>query len=842
MFRTTIKQLVARKFRVLSTGVAVIIGVAFMAGTLVLTDTIGRTFDTVFAKADAGVDAYARSKDMVGDGMAGQRNRIDSRLVDAIAKVDGVAAAAPSVQGYAQILDTKGSAVGSTRHGPPSYGGNWITTDQLNPFTLSAGQRPQRPGEVVIDRGTAKTAALSVGDRTSVLTKTGRTSVTIVGIARFGTADSPAGASYALFDIATAEKLVGSPGQIDGVRVAAAHGVSEQRLVARVSRAVPADVEVLTGTKITAEDQSSVAKDLSFFNTFLLIFALVALFVGSFIIYNTFSILVAQRTQETALLRAIGASRRQVLGAVLGEAVAVGAIAAMIGVLAGIGVAIGLKTMLGAMGIDLPAGGLVVSTSTIVISGTTGLLVSVAAALLPARRASKTAPVAAMRAHEGSVDGGRRLVIGLAVGAVGIALMAIGLSGSGIGPVGIGVALVFLGVVMLGPAIAGPVTRLLGTPVAKLRGLPGTLARDNATRNPRRTSATAAALMVGVALVGTMTIFAASAKASVSRTINDAFTGDLVIDSGSADFGGLSPALAHHVAHLPEVDAVTGVRNTTAEVRGHIKQIYGVDPASVGRIFDLGHIHGSLASLRRQQIAVSERVAEQDHLTVGTRIPVRFARTGTQALNVAAVYEKADLAGDYVLGFPAYEANVADQLDAKVFITAAPKVTMADVKAAVTKAARSYPQATVETRDGYNAATSKHIDQMLNLVYALLFLAILIALIGIANTLALSIIERTRELGLLRTVGMSRAQLRSTVRWEAVLVALLGTVVGLAVGTAFGWALVQALRSQGINVFVIPVAPLGTIAALAALAGVLAAILPARKAARLDVLRAIAAT
>jgi putative ABC transport system permease protein len=845
MLRTTIKHIAARKLRLASSGIAILLGVAFMTGTLVLTDTIGRTFDALFADVNAGIDAYVRSDQVTGDGtMAAHRGRIHADTVDVVAGVEGVAAAGPSVQGYAQLLGTDGQPIGGRGTGAPTLGGNWIGGDGLNPFRLTEGQAPHGPSEVVIDKGTARQGDLRIGDRIGVVTKAGRTDMDVVGIAKFGDADSPGGASYAMFDLPTAQLLMAAPGEIDAVRVAATPDTQPAELVQRIAAATPDGIEVLTGGEITAEDQDSVEEGLSFFNTFLLSFALISLFVGSFIIYNTFSILVAQRSRETALLRAVGASRRQILGSVIGEAVAVGLFASALGVVGGIGVARLLKALLDGMGIDIPAGGLVVTTDSLVISVAVGLVVSVASAVLPARHASRIAPVAAMRdsSDEAGQTARRRLAIGAALGSIGTAAMAAGLfSGAGIATVGTGAALTFVAVAVLGPVLARPVAGTLGAPLPRFAGLPGGLARQNAVRNPRRTSSSAAALMVGVALVGAITVLAASAKASVERTITRSFTGDVVVDSGVAHGGGLSPALAEDIARRPEAGTVAGVRFTTVDIDGAGRQVMGADPAALVDVVDMGDVSGSLSELGRAEIAVSAAAAEANGLAIGDTLTVRFAHTGAQQLRIVATYTNDDFAGDHVLGLAAYEANVADQLDTKVFVSAADGASVANLKAAVANAARAFPQATVQDKAEFAAATGKHIDQMLNLMYALLFLAILIALIGIANTLALSVIERTRELGLLRAVGMSRRQLRTTVRWESVLVALYGTVLGLAVGTGFGWALVRALQDQGVNVLRVPGAQLLAIAALAALAAVAAAIIPARRAAKLDVLRAIGA-
>jgi putative ABC transport system permease protein len=487
----------------------------------------------------------------------------------------------------------------------------------------------------------------------------------------------------------------------------------------------------------------------------------------------------------------------------------------------------------------------VVEASTIVTCLLAGLLVSVLSAILPARRAARVAPVAAMR--DAAVDAAprrqRRLVIGGSVIALGAALMAAGLfSGGGVAAVGLGAATVFIGVAVLGPIIATPVSKVIGAPLPRLKGMAGSLARENAMRNPRRTSATAAALMIGVALVGFITILASSTKASIDDAVDDAFTGDIAVDSGTFGFGGLSPELAAELNELPELDAATGVRVTGAEVNGEADMLIGVDPATVQQVFDFGDIEGSLDDLGASHIAMSADAADDAGFTLGDTVPVTFTETGAQDLTLVATYTTDDLAGDQLIGFDTYEANVEDQFDFTVFATVADGVDSDTAVAAVEDVAAAYPQAEVQDRTAYKESQTAEIDLILNMVYALLFLAVLIALLGIANTLALSIFERTRELGLLRAVGMTRRQLRATVRYESVIIALLGTFLGLVIGLGFGWALMAALESEGLNRFVVPVGQLATITVIAVIAGIVAAVLPARRASKLDVLDAIVAT
>lgn len=842
MWRTTISNLVARRARLFTTGVAVVLGVAFMVGTLVLTPTIEDSFGRLFADANAGVDAYVRSDRVTGEGMATQRGRLDHHVVATVRAVDGVADAQPSVEGHLQLLGPDDRPV--TAAAGPARGGNWQGDSGLNPFTLVRGRAPLATGEAVVDRATARRAGIGLGDRVAVLTQAGRSEVSVVGVADLGGSAGAGDRSHVLFDLGTAQDLLGSAGLVDGVRVAARPGVGASELAGRLSGALPAGLEVLTGEELTARDRGDVEDGLAFLNTFLMAFALISLFVGSFTIHNTFSILVAQRAQETALLRAVGATRRQVLGAVLAEAGAVGLVASAVGVVAGVAVAAGLKAGMGAMGVEVPAGGLVIALGTVIGSMLTGTVVSVVAATWPARRAAAVAPVAALRgatSDEGRAAG-RRIVAGLVTTVLGAVTMAFGLvGGGGIAAVGSGAVLVFVGVSLLGPAIAAPVMRVLGSPLAHLGGASGRIARDNALRNPRRTSATAAALMVGVALVGTISVLGASAKASVDRAVRSSFTGDLVVDAGPMGMLGFSPDVTTRLADLPGVRSVSAVRGVSAEVDGAPAQLMAMDATAVEDLFDLGAVRGDLAALGGDRIAMSAAAAEAQGLELGDPVTVRFAATGTQRLRLAATYERTDVAGDHLVDLSTYDRHVATSMDAKAFVRLEAGADLATVRAAAEAAVDDHPQLGVQDRGEFAGATASHIDELLNLVHGLLLLAVLIAVMGIANTLALSVVERTRELGLLRAVGMTRRQVRAAVRWESVLVALLGATLGLSIGTLFGWSLVRALGDQGLTTFVVPGAQLVAITVLAALAGVAAAALPARRAARLDVIAAVAA-
>lgn len=667
----------------------------------------------------------------------------------------------------------------------------------------------------------------------------------IAGIAKFGGADSPAGATVVAFTLPAAQRLVAEPGKYDTISVVAARGVSQRQVVRNLSAVLPSGAEAVTGAAVTRESQDQVHKAMTFFDTFLLVFALVALLVGGFMIFNTFSIAVAQRTRENGLLRALGASRRQVLGAVVVEALAVGVVGSLIGLGAGLAVAAGLKALLAGVGIDIPTGGVVFTSRTALVALAAGIGITVLAAFSPARKAAKVPPVAAMQeAAAGSTGYGskERVFVGSGLLAVGVATLCVGLFthvANRVALVGLGVLLVFFAVSVLGRTVSLPLSRVLGAPLPRLRGVTGDLARENAMRNPKRTAASASALMIGVGLVGFFTIFVASSKASINATVDRAFTGDVVVDSGGGLLGGVDPSLGRRLAALPEVAATTGVRLGTAKIDGKVRQIAAVDPATAFQIMDVGLLRGSPRDLGRDAVAVQEDEAKAKNLTLGSTVPVVFKDTGEQRLRVALVYREKQPAGTYFLGYDAYDANFTNRFDYQVYVKKAGGASTAATLAAVRAVARDYPGTKVLDQAGLKAEIAKPLNQMLALVYALLTLAILIALLGIGNTLALSIFERTRELGVLRAVGMTRSQLRSTIRWESVVIALQGTVLGLVIGVFFGWALVTAMKDQGIGVFRVPVASLGLVVVLAVVAGIVAAVLPGRRAAKLDVLRAV---
>jgi putative ABC transport system permease protein len=841
MFRLTLKTIAAQKARFFLTAVAVILGVAFMAGTLVLTDTIKQSYDDLTNGVYENTDAVVRSASSV-EGEAGQETRagIDAALVDTVKAVPGVEAAEAQILGIAIVVDDNGELLENSPNRPIPIATSWHANDQLNPMELVEGHAPAA-NEIVIDVKSAEKGGWKVGDTISVLNKAGTQKYQLAGIATYSGQDDAAGAQVVAFAPETASLVLGEPGRIDAVHVVAADGVSETELAANLSKALAQsgnELEVLTGTQALEDAREATGAQLEFLNMFLLTFAIVALLVGSFVIYNTFSITVAQRTKNTALLRAIGAKRKQVMRALVFESFLTGVFASAIGVLAGIGTAKGIAQAFKILDIELPSTGTVVKSSTVVTSIVVGTIVTVLAAYLPARRSGKVPPIAALRdvAIDRSGTSKKRAVFGTLVTVLGALSMASGLSNSEFGPVGLGALFVFVGVAALGPVIARPFARLIGSPLPKVRGMAGTIARENATRNPKRTAATSSALMIGVGLVAFITVFAASTKTSFGESLDNSVRSDWIVETAWG-MGGLSPQATAEIDALPETGSVTPLRFTTASVNGSSVDLLGYDPTVEDGV-DLHYLAGT-DELGPNEVAVWQSTADDKGLAIGDTVPVVFAETGEQQFRVAGIYEEQGPSSGYVVSLDTFNANVAEHVDNYLAVNNAPGVSTEEARSAIESVLDKYPNASVKTQEEFKGAMANQIDKMLNLVYVLLFMALAIALFGIANTLALSVFERTREIGLLRAVGMSRKQLRQSVRWESVLIALLGTTLGMGIGLGFGYAMVQAMKDKGVGTLDVPTTQLFVIVGLAAVAAVAAAAFPARRAGRMDVLDSI---
>jgi len=849
MWRVTLKGVVAHRLRYALTALAVLLGVAFIAGTFVLTDTMNNSFNGLYSQMYQGTAAVVRATQPFNPGtnFANQRQLIDASLATTVARVPGVQAVALDTEGYARIVGKNGKPIGTVGNGAPTLGFGWTDVTALDPFRLLAGGQPPRsPDQVVIDKHSADVGGFKVGDTVRILTQQGSGIYTITGIVTFGSSDNLLGATTAGFDPVTAAKLLAQPGKTDAIDVESAPGVSAATLVTRIQNAIHnPGIEVVSGASVTAEGEQAAHQDLSIIGDFLLAFGLIALFVGAFVIFNTFSMVVAQRQRELALLRAVGASRGQVLAMVLGESVVIGLIASGAGVIAGIGLAMVLKAGMAALGISLPGSGLVVSPRTVLFGLLAGTLVTAASAIVPARRAATIPPVAALQdaAAEPRQPSVQRSVSRLIVGMLGVVILSIGLfghTGDRVELVGIGAAAVFIGVAVLSTFAVRPVCRVLGVPLAR-SGPAGMLGERSAIRTPARTSATAAGLMVAVAMVSMITIMASSLKASADSTITSALRADFVVATGAqaGGSGGLSPNLERSLAALPQVSDVAGIRSGVVKMFGTVTPVVAADPAKAAQLVDMGVTQGELATMTPTGIGVSAQVASSRHLQLGSPVAVTYPTTGTKEYTVQVIYSVRDVAGDYILPLAAAQANFPSSLDIAIMVKLAPGVTADAARPAISRVLAAYPTATLQNQDQYKASQTQSYNTLLNLVYELLALAVLIALIGIANTLALSIYERTRELGLLRAVGATRGQLRSMVRAEALVISAFGALEGLVLGAFFGWAIVDSMHSLGVTQLAFPVSQLLIVTVVAALAGLLASIAPSRRAARLNILQAV---
>ncbi|MFF6981959.1 ABC transporter permease [Streptomyces sp. NPDC008343] len=846
--RLSVSSLRAHKRRFAGTFLAVFLGVAFLAGTLVMGDTLRAGFDTMFGNATSGTDAVVRSADAIttpGES-EGVREPVDTDLVRSIERAPGVAAAAPSIQGAGQLIGRNGDPIGG--QGPPTLAGNWIDDPELNPYRLAEGHAPQKSGEVVVNRGTADRGDLRIGDTTTLRTPD-PVKVTVVGLATFGGEDGMAQVTFTGMTQADAEKyLTARPGEAATIQVRAGPDVSQQQLVDELTSVLPSGVEAITGQESAEENTEMISSQfLTIFTTFLLVFSGVALLVATFSIHNTFAIVVAQRTRENALLRALGASRRQVTASTLVEATAVAVTASVAGLAGGIGIAAGLQALFPAIGFPFPEGDLVISAISMALPLAVGIVVCLGSALLPAARAGRTAPLAALRETAVDTSGASRARAVTGLGLIALAL-GVTLTGVLVSPsmwlAAAGAVLALAAFVVLGPVASSTAVRILGGPLDRLRGVTGGLARRNALRSPKRTAATASALMIGVAVVSLFTVFGASLKATMDQTVSRSFAGDVAVSTPSFGAGGsgLSPRLADAVQRLPEVDTAVGLGRGVAEVDGKGRALTVTDPVALERTFDLGTVNGSLRDLGTDGIAITAKEADKQNLTTGDRTRLTFTDGRQETFTVRAVYGQSELAGDYVVTREAWAPHRTQDADTLVAVSFKDGVGTDEGKAAVERVADQYGNPDVQTRDAYAQSSAGGIDMMLTLVYALLALAVLIALLGIANTLTLAIHERTRELGLLRAVGQTRSQLRAMVRWESVLVAAFGTVGGLALGAFLGWVLVKASdgASDSAFAFAMPPLQLALVALVGITAGALAGLRPARRAARLDVLRAIA--
>ena len=843
MLRIALKGILGRKARLVLTSLAVILGTAFLSGTAVFSATLNRTFDNLFSDVFRNVDSYVRSTQVIeADFGAEERQRIPAELIATIEAVPGVGDVQGDIQAFARIIGKDGQPLGSDGAGPPTFGS---VGEEFKGalWTISEGKFPSNSTEVALDEASAKAGKYVVGDKVKVVAQAGSREFTLVGIAGYGDVRSPGGATFALFDLATAQEFLAKPGFVDAILISGDGSVSDEELAKAINAVIPSSykTETLTGAEITKETQDQIGSALSFFSILLSTFSYIALGVGSFVIYNVFSISAAQRQRENALLRAIGASKKQVTRALMIESVVVGLFGSTIGLFAGIGLSKALSALLKAASIDLPSGDLVVPSSAIVNTIVVGLIVTVASAWLPARRAGRVPPLAAMRetAIEVVALTRRRTIFGLiliALGAASIIAVTNGVSNTWLG---LGILFVFSGTITLGPVIARPVALLLGKPAEKFRGVTGTMARQNSARNPKRTSRTASPVLIGVALVTAVAALAASISSQIDGVFTQQFKGDYAINTNARGFGGLSPSLADDINTLPEVERATGIGLLTVKIDGKGQYLTTINPATVEGVFDIGLTSGTYADLTPETIFVSQQYAENNDAKLGDTIAVTLADAQVKSLSIAGIYEFDELAGKYTVSRDLTKDTTVITFDLGVYIKIKDGVSQESARTALQAAVDKYGQGTLLSKREYIDSQSGQINQLLGLIYGLLFLSVIIAVVGIIITLLLSVFERQREIGLLRAVGMTKSQVRTTVRWESVITSLLGAVVGIVLGVGLGWVIVYALRDQGLSAFSVPVGTTVSILIMAFVIGVLAAVYPAWRATRVNLLAAI---
>jgi putative ABC transport system permease protein len=846
MARIALRYLWARRLRTFLTSLAIVLGVMMVTGTYVLTDTIDRSFDDIFTESNEGIDAIVTTREAV-ETQDGQVPPFPARVLSEVRRTEGVAHAEGGIADpQVAIIGTDGEPLGAP--GAPSFGFS-AGSDRFDPLTYE-GAQPVADDEVVIDKQSAESEGYEVGDTVPLAGKAAASEYTLVGIATLGEVDSFGGASFAVVTLPEAQRITGKRGQFDQVAVAAEDGTSPEEVVRNLSEVLPRSVQAQTGEENVESQQEDVGEFIGFLTTALLIFAGVALFVAAFLIFNTFSITVAQRTREFGLLRTLGANRRQIIGSVVLEAAVIGLGASVLGFALGVAFADALEALFQALEIDLPASGRVLETRTVIVALFVGTLLTVVAALVPAVRATRVPPVAALR--EGTVresrrESRRRSAIGLVLSAAGLALMLLGLAGTldpGEAWVGAGAVAVFLGIALLSPRLVRPLASAMGRPLERLRGVSGRLARENAVRNPGRTAATAAALMIGLALVSFVAVFAAGLRASIDSAIDKVFASDLIL-AHTDGFSDIPEPAGTAIAEIDGVETVSPYRFTEAEVEGAGDGFLSlVDPETVGAVLELEWTEGdaqTLLALGSADAAIDENWGRDNGLAPGDRFEATTPSGRTIAYTVRGTYkDNADFTGDYVasdVNAAAYgeENSITNALIALEEGADADAVRE-EIDAVL---ARDFPTIETQNQQDLKDSIGEQLDTLLAAVYGLLLLAVIVSLFGIVNTLALSIYERTRELGLLRAVGMSRRQARRIVRYESVITALIGATLGLLLGVVFAIIASRPLADEGFELE-IPVGTLVILLVLAVIAGVIAAIGPARRASRLDVLDALA--
>ncbi|MFF0222615.1 ABC transporter permease [Streptomyces sp. NPDC004629] len=838
MFRTALRNVLAHKARLLMTVLAVMLGVAFVSGTLVFTNTITDAYQNSSAKGFDGVDVAvtATYQEPEGDEPGGHPD-LDQALLDKSARVPGAASAVGVVSGFTAMADKNGKLIGN---GWQTKGGNYWGTDDSR-YPLTSGHAPRGENEVLVDAKTAERAGYKVGDTVRLSIDGPVLSPKIVGVFTTDDGNVAAGGSLALFDTATAQKLFGKAGGYDEIDVRAKPGTSQAALKSQLDKALPKDLtETTTGQSLADEQARQIANSMSGMRQGLLVFAGIALFVGTFIIANTFTMLVAQRTKELALMRAVGASRRQVTRSVLIEAFVVGTVAGVTGLAVGIGIGAGLRALLGSFGETIPDGPLAVTPGTVAAALAVGVVITMLAAWLPGRRAAKIPPVAAMSSLHAQATT-KSLVLRNTIGAlfaaagVAVVLAATTMEGTdGQAPMGLGAVLLIIGVFILTPLLSRPLIAA-AAPVLRVFGVSGKLARQNAVRNPRRTAATASALMIGLTLITGMTVMAVSLQTGIDKMATSALRADYVVQMANGN--DLSPDVDRKLAALDDVSASSPMRDTIARIDGESEYLTGVNGSAIGKLTDLKVDDGAF-TVSGSKIVVDDSTAESRGWKAGTEFTAHFEGGRDKRLTVAGVYEGNELIRGVLVDTAALP-KLSDARDMQVMVKMAGGASDA-AKDKLEKALDSNPGIQVQSKKDLSDSIAQMFTLLLNMLYGLLGMAVLVAVLGVINTLAMSVFERSQEIGMLRAIGLNRGSVKQMVRLESLVISLFGGVLGIGLGVFFGWAAGRlAGSSMPTYELVLPWERIAIFLLLSAVVGVLAALWPARRAARLNMLTAI---
>jgi putative ABC transport system permease protein len=856
MLSLALRGLASRKLRAALTALAIMLGVAMVAGTFMLKGSVDKAFDDIFAEANAGVDvtvqpksAFDSSFDLPESGAA-----LPQSLVEKVVGVDGVEKASGGISDSTSIaiLDENGDRIGPSGGGPPQIAQS-VQPEPFNPFTWVEGSAPANDSEVGIDSITADEEGYEIGQKVTISGVRGAKEYTISGIGRFGSGVPLGGASFALFTLPEAQAITGKVGELDNIDVEASGGVTAEELSTRLSADLPKDVEAKTGAEDAAQQSADLKDGFSFLTTFLLVFAGISVFVGAFLIFNTFSITVAQRTREFGMLRTLGASSRQVLATVFTEALVLGILASILGIAAGIGFVALVTGAFKAMGFELPQSGIVITPASVIVPMIVGILATLGSSIVPAFRATRVTPLEALRddAQSDVAPSRRRVWIARALVVIGIVALAGGLFatssfGSALPLLGLGLILLFVGVAMLAGTLISPLASLVGKPIERLRGVTGRLARENTLRNPSRTATTSAALMIGVALVVFAAVFASSATKSVGDALDETFAGDLIV-ANTDGFSPISPDIARQVAGVEGVADVSPISGAPAEVELSTPKrtlLTGLDPETLTKVAKLDWVDGddaTLTGLGADEAIVESKWAEDNGVSVGDtvtlmtatgeEIPVRIEGSirdrvqllvSSIALPIDTLRERFDARQDFadLVGFASgADADATrDRIDKLI--------------------EDRFPQAEVRNQQEFKQQQEDGINQLLALIYVLLALSVIVSLFGVVNTLVLTIYERTREIGMLRAIGASRSQIRRMVRYESLITAMIGAIIGAVIGLLVAIAAVEALKDDGL-VLGIPIAGIVIVLIVSGIAGVFAGIWPARRASKIEVMEAL---